>query len=966
MAHRSGGYRSFASHFNAIKRYRRECGKPSRSDDKMSFRKDHSNEKILHDEYFGEQPSAAFLLTARLALLCLMTGSLVLIFCELYGYEGNAFIPAGISALASGFIYILASVLPAPIVYGAVLTAAAAVIWFLRDTAYRLALYFWDFILLRLDGRLLQTADFTVHNIYRLKSGVEPEHGLMQTAYFWAAILLGVLCAVFFTAAVRTRIHLSIPVAAAVIVTAPSVAGEIAGFIPDYLLFVACIFGFEAISSSYELDSRFIYGNLSSAHLNIFRSDREYSRRLVFAPPSRKIAGDTVRYHRYSGNMITAAIITAVVFYGAAGIIPEGMGLNYQKVLDTAVTIGNRAADAVGDILGMPIGSPDDKGYFSSDSYGDISDNISIAPPGESDRPVLEVTLQRGDIPVYLRGDIGVEYNGNSWNSVRSADEAYRTDVPDSFTPEAEYQVFRQLLAKGSYGYDPEAVMPLQSVSIKYLRNTRVVFQPVAPFELNYRASEQYDCFGDFILRTKRGFVNRYEGLALTPDMDSGIFGSYIMMMTAESEHTAVSDGSITPPGITPIDYIRGISDYRGFIENHYKKKTDSVFTPSGHFETIGDFYQKCRQYYEDAGYYQKEYAIYGDSVSDAATANIRRYFTARAMCEYFSKNFTYSLDDSNNGENMLDTFLNETHSGHCALFATAMTLTLREQGIPARYVTGYVVYGGGEPDKDGNYRYTLTEKQLHAWVEVYFRGIGWLPFDPTAGVPGYAEIVYGIPPEAAVPENTDISDEPAITSAPEETDIPQTVPDFAETDETAESDNIPGEEEQEQEPDITPVPENRNGSDITDIIVTLLPFAVIIIVVAAVIVIITLFFRSLRKAEEKTLRQFRELPPYEAAQVMYRFVMTLLAKKGLEPGAEQFYDFAERVDGSIEMKGANVFMMDVMPVFEKCEFGNADISPVSEDERRAVYAFTEAVYRKVTEDLSAIKRIFLKISLFL
>ena len=125
-------------------------------------------------------------------------------------------------------------------------------------------------------------------------------------------------------------------------------------------------------------------------------------------------------------------------------------------------------------------------------------------------------------------------------------------------------------------------------------------------------------------------------------------------------------------------------------------------------------------------------------------------------------------------------------------------------------------------------------------------------------------------------------------------------------------------------------------------------------------------FFRNLRKAEENAIKSFRTLPPYEASQIMYRFVMSLLGTKGLVPGSEQFYDFAERVDGSIEMKGANVFMMDVMPVFEKCEFGNAEISPVSEDERNAVYTFTAAVYRKVMEDCSALKRIFLKISLFL
>ncbi|MBQ3841631.1 MAG: transglutaminase domain-containing protein [Ruminiclostridium sp.] len=931
----------------------------------MSRRKEYSNEKIIHDEYFGKQPSAAFLLTARLVLLCVMTGSLILVFCGLYGYEGNAYIPAGIAALAAGVIYILASVLPAPIIYGAVMTAIIAVVWVLRDTALRLGQYFWDYLMVRIDGRIIQTAGFTFHEFARLKANAEPEHGLMQTSYFWAAMLIGVLCALLFAAAVRTRIHLSVPITAAVIITAPAVAGEIAGFLPEYLVFVVCIFGFEAISSSYELDSRFIYGSLSNAHLYNHRSDREYSSRLVFAPPSRKIAGDTVRYHRYSGNMIAAAAAAAIVFFAAAKIIPEGMGLNYQKVLDTAVSIGNSAADAVGDLLGMPIGSPDDKGYFSSDSYGDISDSISIVPPGDSDRAVLEVTLGRNDIPVYLRGDIGVDYNGSSWSSVRLTDEEYRTAIPVGFAPEAEYQVFRQFLARGSVDFDPDEVMPLQSVSVKYLRNTRVVFQPVAPFDLNYRGSSQYDCFGDFILRTKRGSVNKYEGLALTPCMDSGVFGSYISDIAAYSQHSAVSDGSITAPDMTPIDYIRGISAYRGFIEKTYKYNSDA-FRTSGSYNAVSGFMADFERFYKESGYYAVENTP--DEDTDGSITNSQRYYRAKAICEYFSENFTYSLDDTNNGENMLDTFLNETKSGHCALFATAMTLALREYGIPARYVTGYVIYGGGEPDKNGNYKYTLTEKQLHAWVEVYFRGIGWLPFDPTATVPGYAEIVYETPPIAAETSVTDTSEPPSTTAAgdPDSPDSPESTD--AET--TAEPDNDPlsqdGGDNGEQPDTVIPVPETRSGNDFGSIIVSLLPIIVIVAVAAALIAIIALFFRNLRKAEKKTINSFRTLPPYEASQIMYRFVMRLLETKGLVPGAEQFYDFAERVDGSIEMKGANVFMMDVMPVFEKCEFGSPEISPVSEDERNSVYAFTAAVYRKVIEDCTAIKRIFLKISLFL
>ena len=47
--------------------------------------------------------------------------------------------------------------------------------------------------------------------------------------------------------------------------------------------------------------------------------------------------------------------------------------------------------------------------------------------------------------------------------------------------------------------------------------------------------------------------------------------------------------------------------------------------------------------------------------------------------------------------------------------------------GLPARYVEGYSLHAApGES-------VVLTGEDAHAWVEVYFNGVGWLTFDPTA-----------------------------------------------------------------------------------------------------------------------------------------------------------------------------------------------------------------------------------------
>lgn len=75
-----------------------------------------------------------------------------------------------------------------------------------------------------------------------------------------------------------------------------------------------------------------------------------------------------------------------------------------------------------------------------------------------------------------------------------------------------------------------------------------------------------------------------------------------------------------------------------------------------------------------------------------------------------------------------LVSFVTETRRGYCQHFAGAMALMLRYLGIPARVAAGF----SSGTYSDGTW--TVTDHDAHAWVEVWFRGYGWLPFDPTPG----------------------------------------------------------------------------------------------------------------------------------------------------------------------------------------------------------------------------------------
>ena len=79
-------------------------------------------------------------------------------------------------------------------------------------------------------------------------------------------------------------------------------------------------------------------------------------------------------------------------------------------------------------------------------------------------------------------------------------------------------------------------------------------------------------------------------------------------------------------------------------------------------------------------------------------------------------------------GRDFVSHFLLDTREGYCSYYASAMAVMGRIAGLPTRYVEGYLA----RPDLEA-----LTGENAHAWAEVYFRGVGWIPFDATGGAAG-------------------------------------------------------------------------------------------------------------------------------------------------------------------------------------------------------------------------------------
>ena len=116
---------------------------------------------------------------------------------------------------------------------------------------------------------------------------------------------------------------------------------------------------------------------------------------------------------------------------------------------------------------------------------------------------------------------------------------------------------------------------------------------------------------------------------------------------------------------------------------------------------------------------------------------------------------FHYSTDltkEPCEDASMVECFV-KIRQGFCQWYATTMAVFLREEGIPARFVQGFLP---GQPDAAGT-TFTVRSHDAHAWVQAYFPGYGWVDFDPTGNPdrPQLAPIPSGKPVASARPSGS-------------------------------------------------------------------------------------------------------------------------------------------------------------------------------------------------------------------
>ena len=159
----------------------------------------------------------------------------------------------------------------------------------------------------------------------------------------------------------------------------------------------------------------------------------------------------------------------------------------------------------------------------------------------------------------------------------------------------------------------------------------------------------------------------------------------------------------------------------------------------------------------------------------EAAGSYASPYHKAQAIASYVRNSASYDTQTSRmpmDGTDFARWFLEESETGYCVHFATSAVVLLQAAGIPARYVTGYLVPVTAGEDTP------VLASQAHAWAEYWLPGHGWTVLEATpSAAPAPVrpteepEATETVPPEteetiAQTPEQ--VPDQPTATPTPE------------------------------------------------------------------------------------------------------------------------------------------------------------------------------------------------------
>ena len=213
------------------------------------------------------------------------------------------------------------------------------------------------------------------------------------------------------------------------------------------------------------------------------------------------------------------------------------------------------------------------------------------------------------------------------------------------------------------------------------------------------------------------------------------IFAAYrpVELVSAQWSWSRISDGSIVS------DWMPAGSVYQ--VESERVAVTPDLLRD--HDPARVDLPPVIAERFLDDGAATDRVRALAEEITAAAPTT---YDKIRSLEAWMGDNIEYDRDIPvpPEGADAVEQLLFVDRAGFCEQIGSALTMMMRSLGVPSRLAVGYVT---GE--KVGDDEYLVRAEDAHAWVEIWFPGLGWQGFDPTASVPLAGEAA---PNDAGIP----------------------------------------------------------------------------------------------------------------------------------------------------------------------------------------------------------------------
>jgi hypothetical protein len=578
---------------------------------------------------------------------------------------------------------------------------------------------------------------------------------------------------------------------------------------------------------------------------------------------------------------------------------------------DKELSFKNVLSDII-DYLDLNLNVEEKSGGGMSDGKLGRVDKIEFSGEKIMEVYVESPTYYKDYYPLYIKYFVGSKYTGNSCEKMNSKDEEKIKEFLDIY--DLTYYELERLhvdVMKNSHAFihtkdEIEKYVVSIFMEDKSIKDNYWVYNTYQKSEYDYDGQR-----ADFVKSYDKleYLVYGYPSIAKYDDVKA-IYKEY-------GKYPYYDGGRLTGSVATEFEeMMKVLKQYEQIVDEVYTEIPES-------FEEIANAF-RSQEYVFKGHSHTMDRRIY-DLTKDMG---YEPYI--RCVQEFLSDRCTYTLSPGKlgSGEDFVNKFLLETQEGYCTHFASAGVLLFRSLGIPARYVTGYVVHGSDAVGEFGTGVSVVKDDSAHAWVEIYISGIGWRPVEVTPG--NYRDVIKEHIGEKDTGDRTTTTDNniPEVTTEEPTTtkrEEPSTTKDNDEPKETT----TKGEVGSGIEEKTTVVGEIENDVDkkskaTSEVIIWIVITVVILICIVGVLNFV--FNRRYKKV--RSVRKLLMTDRYnKICKVMIQQLICLadIAKKpiNIKDSVANTADIIGQIGCELDEK----VCYDVAKVIYKCKYSNEDMS---------------------------------------